>query len=101
MQNPSPKSGAALTPSGQAPTSAVDMRCAIVLARVALQTLADLNPEAAASIDHALAHEIRAAQATETPDALAVIAILQDVRARLAGDDASHDMAEDSVWYIE
>jgi len=101
MQNPSPKSGDADTPLRAASSSSnVDIRCAVALAKVALQTLADLHPEAASTIDHALAYEIKAAGVDEDADTLAIIAILTDVRARLSGEVA-RTAGENSVWYIE
>jgi hypothetical protein len=101
MHNQSPQSGAADEPLHAASSSSsVDIRCAVVLAKVALQTLADINPEAASSIDHGLAHEIETARLKDDSDTLAVIAILSEVRARLAGEDA-HAVREDSVWYID
>ncbi len=80
--------------------SGVDVRCALTLARVALQTLTDLNPEAASAVDDALGHEIEVARSESSPDALAVIAILSDVRARLLGDDAQ-TTSQDNAWYID
>ena len=78
----------------------VDVRSALTLARVALQTLADLDPGAASSIDHALDHEIETARAENDPAATAVIAILSEVRARLTGDEPGVGEKE-QVWYIE
>lgn len=101
MQNQSQKSGGSDAPLHAASSaSSVDIRCAVALAKVALQILADLHPEAASNIDDALAHEIKAAGADQDADTLAVIAILADVRARLSGEEA-RTVAEDSVWYIE
>jgi hypothetical protein len=73
--------------------------CALVLAKVALQTLSDLQPDAAPAIDDALAHEIETAR-KGGPDLLNVLAVLEDVRARLSGDDG-HGEGDDGVWYIE
>jgi hypothetical protein len=73
--------------------------CALVLAKVALQTLSDLQPDAAPAIDDALAHEIETARKAG-PDLLSVLAVLEEVRARLAGEDG-HGEGDDGVWYIE
>ena len=101
MQNQSEKTGAPEAPVRVSPSStSVDLRCALALARVALQTLADLNPEAASAVDDALSHEIEAARGDSGPDALAVIAILSDVRAHLVGEDALA-AGEDNAWYID
>jgi hypothetical protein len=73
--------------------------CALVLAKVALQILSDIHPDAAPAIDDALAHEIEVAR-KGGPDLLKVLAILEDVRARLTGEDG-HGADDDAVWYIE
>ena len=78
----------------------VDVRCAITLVRVALQTLADLNPQAAAAIDSALGHEIESIRSDKQAETLAVIQILTDVRNRLAGEDAQV-ITDDNAWYID
>lgn len=100
MQNQFPHAGAPdAAVHGQLSPSNVDIRCAITLARIALQTLADLNPEAASAIDDALGHEIEFASVWKDPETLAVIAILTDVRAKLAGEEAL--AVEDNVWLID
>jgi hypothetical protein len=81
-------------------SSQVDIRSALTLARVALQVVSDLNPESVSAIDEALGHEIDVARAENNPAALAVVAILAEIRAHLAGDEgrvANHE----HVWYIE
>jgi hypothetical protein len=101
MQNQTQIPGAPDARLRASPSSSnVDIRCAITLVRVALQTLADLNLEAAAAIDNALGHEIEAARSHDDPDTLAVIDILSDVRARLSGEEA-HVLGEDNAWYID
>ena len=101
MQNQFTKAGAPDAPLRQTPSSSeVDVRCAITLARIALQTLADFNPEAASAIDNALEEEIRKSAARKDPETRAVIAVLMDVRARLAGEEAGA-VAEGDVWYID
>ncbi len=101
MQNQSQATGTAETPFRDKPSSSdVDLRCALTLVRVALQTLADLNPEAAAAIDSALGCEIEAKRTKKDPETLAVIEVLVDVRRRLAGDDA-HIISDDNAWYID
>jgi hypothetical protein len=101
MQNQSEKTGASAAPAAASPSSAnVDLRCALTLARVALQTLTDLNPEAASAVNDALGHEIETARVDSGPDTLAVIAILADVRARLLGEDVQAT-GEDGAWYID
>jgi hypothetical protein len=101
MQSQSEKTGApeASVVASSSSTS-VDLRCALTLARVALQALADLNPEAALAVDDALGHEIETTRGDSGPDALAVIAILSDVRAHLLGEDAPAT-GEDDAWYID
>ena len=101
MQSPSENAGApdkAIHASSS--STSVDLRCAITLARVALQTLADLNPEAAASVDNALGYELDTLRVQKDPETLAVIAILSDVKARLLGEEAGV-IAEDNAWYID
>jgi hypothetical protein len=101
MQNQFPKSEGPDAPlRALSSSSKVDTQCAITLVRVALQTLADLNPEAALAIDNALGHEIEIIRGHQDPDTLAVVAILTDVRARLAGQDV-HTITEDNAWYID
>ena len=101
MQNQSHKPGAPEAPRQVLPSpSNVDIRCAATLARVALQTLAYLNPEAASAVDVALGHEIEAARVDHDPDTLAVIAILSDVRARLSGEELQAT-GDDNSWYID
>ena len=97
MQNKPEPVGAPLRAS---PPSNVDIRCAVALARVALQTLADLNPEAAAAVDNALGHELEVMRGQKDPETLAVIAILADVKARLSGEEAN-TISEDNAWYID
>jgi len=99
MQNQTQTTGAADTPT-RASSSNVDLRCALTLARVALQTLTDLDPEAALAVHDALGYEIETARAEASPDALAVIAILSDVRTHLLGEDAQAT-GEDNAWYID
>jgi hypothetical protein len=101
MQNQSEKTGTPEAPVYASPSSTnVDLRCALTLARVALQTLTDLHPEAASAVDDALGHEIEAVRSDSSPDTLAVIAILSDVRAHLLGEEAQVT-SEDNAWYID
>jgi len=87
-------------PATEAFTSRVEMRSALTLAQVALQTLADLDAGAASSIHHALGHAIESARGEDNATALAVVDILSEVRARLSGEEPTVGEAE-QVWYIE
>ena len=98
MENSKPKPATA-DASFRAPQT-VEGRSALILAKIALQTLADLHPEAASSIDHALAHEIEVARTDERVRSLKLVALLEDVRAHLRADDEIAG-AEEAVWYIE
>ncbi len=98
MENPKPKAGTA-DASFCAPET-IEGRSALILAKVALQVLADLGPEASASIDDALTHQIVAAQAEKGASSLTLAALLEDVRTRLcAEEDRLFDAAD--PWLIE
>ncbi len=98
MENPKPKSGTA--DASFRASEIIEGRSALILAMVALQVLADLHPEASASIDHALAHQIETAQTDKDTSSLRVAALLADVRIRLrAEEDRLVDAA--GSWLIE
>ena len=98
MENSKPKAAAA-DASFRAPQT-VEGRSALILAKIALQTLADLHPEAASSIDEALRHQIEVARADERIRSVKLAALLQDVRAHLQSEE-KHVSADEDVWYIE
>jgi hypothetical protein len=75
-------------------------RAALILGRVALQTLADLNPEAAAAVDDALRHEAGVLGRDGEASSPGVRALIEDLRARLA-ETAGHVPGEESTWYID
>jgi hypothetical protein len=101
MKNQAQTTGAAdATPHTASAAPSVDLRCALTLARVALQTLSDLDPEAASAVRDALGHEIETARTEASPDSLAVIAMLSDVRASLMGEEVQ-PAGQDDAWYID
>jgi hypothetical protein len=83
------------------PSPTADIRAALTLAKVALQTLVDSSPETASAVDHALAHEIERAKRDDSADRKSVVNVLTDARARLAGEDTGEPHGGDAVWYIE
>jgi hypothetical protein len=98
MENPKPKSGTA--DASFCASEIIENRSALILAKVGLQVLADLHPEAAASIDHALTHQIEAARADKGAYSSTLAAILEDVRAHLRADEDSLVDAA-GPWLIE
>jgi hypothetical protein len=74
----------------------IDIRCALVLARIALQTLADATPENHVRILNALDDAMDSAKLEEGDNSGAVVGLLTDFKQRLA-DTAD----ETKVWYLE
>jgi hypothetical protein len=98
MENPKPKAGTA--DASFCASEIIEGRSALILAKVALQVLSDLDPEASASIDDALTQQIVAAQAETDTSSLTLAALLEDVRTRLrAEEDRLVDAA--APWLID
>ncbi len=74
----------------------IDIRCALVLARIALQTLADATPENHVRILNALDDAMDSARLEEGDNSDAVVGLLTDFKQRLV-DTAG----ESKVWYLE
>src|ERR1700761_7393343 len=74
----------------------IDIRCALVLARIAIQTLADATPENHTRIQKALDEAIDGARLEASNGSDAVVGLLSDFKQRLA------DAADQSkIWYLE
>jgi hypothetical protein len=74
----------------------IDIRCALVLARIALQTLAENTPENHVRILNALDDAIDDARMEEATGADAVIGLLNDFKTRL-----TESVERSKVWYVE
>jgi len=74
----------------------IDVRCALVLARIALQTLAELHPEAEVRIKDSLDHAIADAALEGAHGAEAVIGLLTEFKTRLA-----EEAERSRVLYLE
>jgi hypothetical protein len=72
----------------------IDIRCALVLARIALQTLADATPENNVRILNAIDDAIDGARLEEGERSEAVIGLLNDFKQRLVE-------TSERVWYLE
>ena len=72
----------------------IDIRCALVLARIALQTLADATPENHVRILNALDDAMDIARLEEDDRSDAVIGLLSDFKMRLVETSSK-------VWYLE
>ena len=72
----------------------IDIRCALVLARIALQTLADATPENHVRILNALDDAIDGARLEGGERSDAVIGLLSDFKQRLVETSSK-------VWYLE
>ena len=72
----------------------IDTRCALILSRVALQVLADSNPDVLKQIEVALDSEIEGARLEQGEGADAVIGIVSEFKTGLANGG-------NRVWYIE
>lgn len=66
----------------------IDTRCAMVLARVALETLANAGETARSNILLALENEIAGQQIEQAPGAEAVTSMLNEVLLRLKGQQS-------------
>src|SRR5471030_1302631 len=74
----------------------IDIRCALALARIALQTLADATPENHDRIQSALDEAIDGARLEASNASDAVVGLLSDFKQRLT------DAADQSkIWYLE
>ncbi len=73
----------------------IDIRCALALARIALQTLAEATPENHVRIMNALDDAIDDARLEGDDGAEAVVGLLTDFKSRL------REVGEPKVWYIE
>ncbi len=74
--------------------SDIDVRCALMFARVALQVMIEANPETLIRVQTALDSEIEGARLEQGDSADAVIGIVSEFKASLAG-------TSDNIWYIE
>jgi len=72
----------------------IDIRCALVMARIALQTLADATPETHVRILNALDDAMDSARLEENERSDAVVGLLDDFKQRLVETSAK-------VWYLE
>jgi hypothetical protein len=74
--------------------SDIDVRCALMLARVALQVMTESDPKTLDQVRTALDGEIEGARLEQGESADAVIGIVSQFRDSLGGGG-------DRVWYIE
>lgn len=74
----------------------IDIRCALVLGRIALETLAELNPDASARIMVGLDRAMDDARLEGSRGYEAVIGLLTEIKHRL-----EHADDQNRVWYVE
>ncbi len=74
--------------------SDIDVRCALMLARVALEVMVEISPETLSRVQSALNGEIEGARLEQGDNADAVIGIVSQFRDSLG-------VPADRIWYIE